>query len=451
MDADLVILGGGPAGYSAALEAARFKAKVVIVERARMGGTCLNFGCIPTKTLLAAAELRARALRMRGLGLSSAPLEAGALNARKREVVETLRSQLESLLKASSVTVIKGEGELSVPGEVNVRKADGSMETVRARGTIIATGSAVRPLPGVVRVPGRVMDSNDMLSADSWPSSLAIIGGGVIGAEFASLFSLLGVKVTLLEALPRLLAGEDADLGKRLARSLTAGGVEIRLGAKIESLGEEGGGVAITTASKDCLRSAAALVCVGRAPSTAGVDLHALGLKTANGAVTVDEGMRTSVPGIFAAGDVTGGPQLAHFAVAQGRKAALTFLELPERVDLDTVPRCVYSVPEAAAVGLSEESAREGNLKYRKAVLVWRGLSRAQCMNETEGMTKVIAEEGSGKILGVHIFGHGASELISEACLAMRSGLTVSDVAGTLHPHPTLSESFAEACEQLAR
>jgi len=451
LDADLVILGGGPAGYSAALRAAQLGARPVLIERARVGGTCLHLGCIPAKTLLAAAELRVRAAGMEGLGLSVAAPDVAALNRRKRGVVEALASQLQSLLAASCVNVVPGEGELVEPGVVRVRRVDGGEETFRGGKVIVATGSEPRSLPGVVRVPGRVMNSNDLITADSWPDSLIIVGGGVIGAEFASLFAILGVKVVLLEALPRLLMGEDSDLGKRMMRALTRNGIEVRVGEKMESLAEESVGVRVRTVSGGDFRAAAALLCVGRSPCLSGVDAGALGLESVMGAIRVDAEMRTSLQGVFAAGDVTGGPQLAHLAAAQGRKAASSALGVEDLVDLSTVPRCVYSIPEAAAVGLGEERVRERNIKYRKAVVLWRGVSRAQCINETEGMTKVIAEEGTGRILGAHIFGHCASELISEACLAIRLNLTVKAVSDTMHPHPALSESFAQACAQLAR
>ncbi len=451
MKADLVILGGGPAGYSAALKAAELGVKPVLIERGRVGGTCLHFGCIPTKTLLAGAEMWRRAQRGEGFGMAAAPrrVELNGLHRRKNAVVNLLAEQLEKQLRARQVAIVAAMGELVRPDLVSVRHNNGSREEIQAGRVVLATGSTPTLLPGVVRVPGRVYTSDELVAEETWPESLLIIGGGVVGVEFASLLSAGGVRVTLIEAQGGLLPEEDAELGRRLGAALAAGGVDVRVNEGLASLSVGNDGVKAVTTTGATVDAKAVLVAVGRGPCLDGVDTKRLGLLLERGAVKVDEAMRTSLSGVFAAGDVSGGPQLAHLAAAQGRVATAVALGAEESVDLATVPRCVYSIPEVAAVGLTEEQVKARRIKYLKGKSVLRGNSRAQSLDETEGFVKVLAEESSGVILGTHAIGYCASELIMEATLAVHLKLTAKQVSRVIHPHPTLAEAFQEACASL--
>jgi dihydrolipoamide dehydrogenase len=453
VDAGLLILGGGPAGYSAAYRAVAAGVKPVIVEKFRLGGTCLQTGCIPTKTLVAGAEALSRARRGEAFGFQTGEIRVAtaSLHARKRAVVDALTASLGDSLRRKGVAIIEGTATMTAPDRVSVVTGAGTVEDINARRVVICTGSAPRTFADISPVPGRIMTSEELIRADTWPASLLVVGGGAIGVEFACLLSRLGVNITIVEAMGSLLAGEDAEIGRRVARTLSASGVEVRVNEGLKSVELGAGSVMVTTTTGAVLEREALLLATGRGPVLDGIPAGILGLAlTEKGAIRVDGEMRTSLPGIFAAGDVTGGIQLAHAAMAQGRKAAATALNVPDEVDLETVPRCVYSIPEVACVGLSEEEVRGRNIKYRKSSVPFRALGRAHCLDEVEGFVKVIAEEGTGKLLGVHMLGHGVSEMISEAGLAISAGMTASRVACVQHPHPTLSEAFQEACIAVA-
>lgn len=449
MDADLLILGGGPAGYSAAYRAVSLGIKPVLVEKARLGGTCLQTGCIPTKTLLAGAEALSKARRGGSFGFTTGEIrmETAGLHARKRAVVDALTAALGDSLRRKGVAIIEGTAEMAAPDLVNVTASSGEVERISARRVVICTGSAPRMIPGVSTVAGRVMNSDELIHADRWPASMLVVGGGAIGVEFACLLSRMGVNITIIEAQGSLLAGEDAEIGRRLARTLSASGVEVRVNEGVSGVKTGAGSVMVTTTTGAVIERESLLLATGRGPVMGGVPADRLGLELReNGAIKVDGRMGTSLPGVFAAGDVTGGIQLAHAAMAQGRVAASSALNAPDETDLETVPRCVYSLPEVACVGLSEEAVRKQDIKYRKSSVPFRAMGRAHCMDETEGFVKVIVGEETGKILGVHMIGHGVSEMISEAGLAISAGITASRIASLQHPHPSLSEALQEAC-----
>jgi len=449
-ESQLVILGGGPAGYSAALRAAEAGARPILIERGRVGGTCLHAGCIPTKTMLAGAEALLRARRGPGFGFETdgLRLSLAGLHQRKRAVVDLLATSLEASLRAKAITILTGEARLTAPDRVEVRSG-GSVDTLTAKAVVIATGSKPKMLPGIAPVPGRIVTSDDLVAMESWPGSMLIVGGGVVGVEFASLLTAFGVKVTILEALPSLLPGEDAELGRRLGQALTAAGVAVMVGSGLASLTAGPTGIEAVTAGGAVVKAEAALMAIGRTPALDGVDAVALGLATERGGLAVDGRMTAGLPHVFAAGDVTGKLLLAHFAAAQGRIAGAAALGQTEALDLDTVPRCVYSIPEVAAVGLTEEQAKSRNLKVRKGKTIFRGNGRAQSMGEGEGFIKVLAEEATGRIVGVMAIGHLVSELIDTATLAVSLRLTARQITTVIHAHPTLSEAFAEACAQL--
>lgn len=445
---ELVILGGGPAGYSAALEAAKAGVKPVLIERGRVGGTCLHVGCIPTKTLLSAAEVWSKARRAGAYGLAGG-LPAFALDQlhrRKREVIGILETNLVQEIRARGIAILDGEGTLTSPDRLEV-SGHGSID---AKQVIVCTGSKPKLLPGIDRMPGRILTSDDLISDTPWPASLVIIGGGVIGVEFASLLSQSGTKVTILEALPGLLSGEDAELGRRMAAILTSGGVTVKTNDALAKIDVLPSGVRVTSAAGAIIEAEAALIAIGRGPALSGVDAQKLGLDATPKGISVHAEQQTSLPTVWAAGDCTGGPQLAHMAVAQGRMAAANAVGADLRIDLLTVPRCVYSIPEVAAVGLTEEQAKTMNLKVRKGKAIFRGNPRAQAAAEADGFIKVLVNERDGTIAGVHAIGPLVTELIAEAALAVSLKIPAKRIAEVIHPHPTLGEAFQEACAQAA-
>lgn len=445
---ELVILGGGPAGYSAALEAAKAGIKPVLIERAKIGGTCLHVGCIPTKTLLSAAEVWSKARKAGAYGLAGG-LPAFALDQlhrRKHEVIDLLAKNLEQEIRSKGIAILDGEGTLTAPDRIEVT----GHGTLEAKRIIIATGSKPKMIPGIERSPGRILTSDDLVSDRAWPASLVIIGGGVIGVEFASLLSQAGAKVTILEALPGLLPGEDAELGRRLAAILTSAGVTVKTGDALAKLEVLPSGIRVISASSAVFEAEAALIAIGRGPALSGVDSAKLGLAATPRGITITAGQKTSLGAVWAAGDCTGGPQLAHMAVAQGRMAAANAMGRDLRIDLLTVPRCVYSIPEVAAVGVSEEQARAMNLKVRKGKAIFRGNPRAQAAAEADGFIKVLVHEQDGTIAGVHAIGPLVTELIAEAALAVSLKIPAKRLLEVVHPHPTLGEAFQEACAQAA-
>ncbi len=446
--ADLAILGGGPAGYSAALEAAKYGAKPVLIESGRIGGTCLHVGCIPTKTLLSAAEVWSKAKRAGAYGLAGGfpAFALDQLHRRKHEVVELLAKNLEQEVRSKGIAIVQGEGTMTSPDRIEVRNHG----TIEAKQVILATGAKTRLLPGIERVPGRVLTSDDLVTDAPWPRSIVIVGGGVIGVEFASLLSQAGAKVTILEALPGLLSGEDAELGRRLAAILTASGVTIKTNDPLAKLEVLPSGVRVTSSTSEVFEAEAALIAIGRGASFSGVDTTKLGIAATPKGFTMTPGQRTSLGTVFAAGDCTPGPQLAHMAAAQGRIAAASALGRELTLDLNTVPRCVYSIPEVAAVGLTEEQAKAMNMKVRKGKAIFRGNPRAQAAAEADGFIKVLVNEADGTLVGVHAIGPLVTELIAEAAVAVSLKIPAKRLLEVVHPHPTLGEAFQEACAQAA-
>lgn len=445
---DVVIIGGGPAGYVAAIRAAQLGARVALVEGDRLGGLCLNRGCIPTKTLIRSVEVLLEVEKAAEFGvLTGEPdLNFRAMMARKAKVVGKLVSGVEELLRARKVEVVRGWGRLAGPGRVRVEgKTPGELA---APAIIIATGSLplAPPIPGA-ELPGVLM-SDELLEVEEPPESLVVIGGGVVGVELAGLFSALGCRVSLLEMLPRLILPVDGELARRLQELLRQQGVQVRLQAKVTSIegGEDGLRVRFQSpAGEGQVEAEKVLLAIGRVPNIEGLGLEEVGVRADRRGIGVDGYLETNVPGIYAIGDVTGGPMLAHLASRAGEVAAENALGPRNPLDRRAVPVCVYSLPEMAGVGLTEEEAREQGLPYRKSRFPFRASGRALTLGEERGLVKMLCEEGSGRVLGVHILGPHASELIAEATLALRLGATARDIATTIHAHPTLSEALMEA------
>ncbi len=451
--ADIIVVGGGPAGYVAALRAARLGARVALVERDGLGGTCLQRGCIPSKALLEVARALRALGRFREMGVRVGAWELDLEQVRRwrDRPVRLLARGVEALLGAAGVEVIRGEARLEAPGRVAVRLPEGEEARLEGRWLLLATGSLPAPLPACAGAA--CWDSDRALALPEVPSRLAVIGGGPVGVELGSVYAALGSRVTVVEALPRLLPREDAEVGVALARSLERQGIAVLTGARLARLeAPQGAGFVLhlepapgaAAGGPVRLEADRVLVAVGRRPAVAGLGLARLGLP--EGWIEVDDEGRTAVPGVLAAGDVTGRVLLAHAASAQGIAAVEAALGHPRTVRLDLIPSCTFTWPEVASVGLTEEAARARGWDVLVGRFPFSASGRAAAAGEREGFVKVVADRGTRRLLGVHIFGPDASTLIHEAALALAAGLTLSDVERTVHAHPTLSEAFGEAC-----
>lgn len=449
MEKDLIVIGGGPGGYVAAVRAAQLGMDVVLVEKQRLGGTCLNRGCIPTKAFYRNAQMihdMARAEEF-GIGLQGITLDIGKMLQRKQQVVDRLVGGIQQLMKAHRVEVVQGAGRLVDKNEVEVREEGGNHFRIKGKKILIASGSvpAKPPIPGS-HLPG-VVTSDEILEFSHIPEKLVIIGGGVIGIEFAGIFNALGSRVTVLEFMPQILPNLDGDLAKRLALSLKKRGIGIETEARVTEIFQSDEGLTVTAEGKKGKLQFPAnqvLVSTGRTAQVEGLNLDAAGIQYHQKGILVDETFQTSLPDVYAVGDVIGGPMLAHIASEEGKAAVENMRGLKGHVSYSAVPQCVFTFPEVASVGISEEEAKKRGMEYRASKFMFGANGKALTLGEEEGFIKVLAD-GTGKIVGTHIMGPHASDLIHEAVLAMEKGLTVSDIGNTIHAHPTLSEAFAEA------
>jgi dihydrolipoamide dehydrogenase len=444
---DIVVLGGGPAGYATALYGAAAGLNIALIEEGRVGGTCLHRGCIPAKELLQTAEVLRTIQRAPDFGVDAGTptLDLARSQTRKQAVVDQLTRGLESLLKGRHVTVFNGRGEI-VHAADRIVRVDGT--EVQGKNLVIATGSTPRSLPGLDFDGVRVLSSDHVLELTELPPRVAIIGGGVIGAEFASMLVDMGSEVTILEALPRILAATDPDAGKVVERSFKKRGINVQAAARVTGI-EGARELTVTWETEAGEQSVVVdkiVVSVGRAPSSSGFGLEGSGVNVDDrGFVVVDEQLRTSLPGVFAAGDVVDTPQLAHVGFAEAIVIVKTILEEPVTpVDYDKVPWVVYCQPEVAWCGLTEEQARERGHDVVVATHRFAGDARAMILGETDGIVKMVTD-ADGVLLGVHIAGPWATELLGEGYLSVNWEANASDIAALVHPHPTLSEVFGEA------
>ncbi|MGD0996989.1 MAG: dihydrolipoyl dehydrogenase [Thermoleophilia bacterium] len=456
----IVVLGGGPAGYVAALRAAQLGARVALVESRAIGGTCLNRGCIPTKALVAATERLRRARDAAGFGvvLGAPQVDFGALLARKGAVVEQQRGGVEHLLKARKVEVVAGFGRLVDAHTVRVTGQAGESGAAGAAGggvrdlisdaVIIATGSQPTMLPVFDVDDQRVMTSDQLLELDRLPASLAIVGGGAIGCEFAAIFAELGARVTIVEMLDQLVPGEDRRAAAALSQAFRKAGIESRLKTRVErvdvSLPDE---VGLALADGSTVAAALVLVSVGRSPVSRGLGLEEAGVEIdEHGFVVTDLAQRTSLADVFAAGDVAGPPLLAHWAYRQGAAAAENAVLGGSRtVDRRFVPNCIFSHPEVASFGTTEDQAKAENLPIVVAQVRFNANSKAVIEGESDGYIRIIARAADRRVIGASLVGPHVTELVHELVLAARAGLTLDDVADTIHAHPTLAEAVGEA------
>ena len=458
-DYDVLVIGAGTGGYVAAIRAAQLGLKTAVVERQpALGGTCLNWGCIPTKALLehahALAVVEAAADWGISLGSTARPsIDMARVHARKNKIVTSLTKGVEFLFKKNKIDWIKGSARLIGGGKVAISGADA--KTVSAKEIIVATGSAPRSIPGVTIDKTRIITSDEAIHLAEVPPSLAILGSGAVGVEFASIFRRFGTEVTLIELLPRIVPNEDAAISAELEKAFRKRGITVRTSAKIVSAQVDGDVVTMSLQDKsgatETLRASMLLVATGRGPVTDGLGPVEAGLTLERGYIRVDEQFRTGVPGISAIGDViTMGrgahPQLAHLSSAEG-------IALAERlaghemvpINYDQVPACTYCDPEIGSVGLTEEEARERGHDVRIGTFPFFVLGRAKMAGETEGFVKIVADKKYGEVLGVHMIGLRATELVAEAAVALRLECTIEELARTIHAHPTMSEAVGEA------
>ncbi|NNG02007.1 MAG: dihydrolipoyl dehydrogenase [Desulfobacteraceae bacterium] len=450
---DLVIIGSGPGGYVAAVRAAQLGLKTACVEKNdRLGGVCLNVGCIPSKALLDSSEyyhLAREHFADHGIETGGVSMDLSKMMARKDNVVRELTENVQQLLKGNGVDIITGTGRIAEPGRVDV--ANGRKKTtLRTRNILLATGSQSVEVPGLAFDGKRIVSSTEALRFDTVPKHLGIVGGGYIGLEMGSVWRRLGAKVTVIEMLPKIASGLDGQVGRTLDRILRKQGFEFLMNTRVTHAKATAKQVKVTVASEgksDDLVFDRLLVSVGRKPLTQGLGLDALGIRTdaGTGAIQVDETYQTNVKGIFAIGDLTPGPMLAHKASAEGLAAAECMAGRAGEVNYDAIPAIIYTWPEVASVGLTEEAVKAGNIPYCVGSFPFSGAGRARCMGEKDGFVKLISHGKTDRILGVHIIGPRAADMIAECVLAMEFGASSEDIARTIHGHPTFSEALQEA------
>lgn len=445
---DVAVIGAGPGGYVSALRAAGLGASVAVIEKDVVGGTCLNRGCIPTKALLASTGLL-RAIsgsREFGVSVGDVRFDASVIASRSRGVVETMRKGVEDLLSHAGVRLIRGSGALLGPDKVGVDTAGGTV-TLECGAVIIATGSEWIELPGLETDGDRVITSDDAFALDDLPGSIAIVGGGAVGCEFAEIYSALGIETTIVEMMPQLLPGEDAELARRLEAALKRKGIGVASKTRVTGLERGRGPLRLLTEDGKSIEAEKIMVAVGRAPSTAGLGLEQAGVDLDGKRIAVDKRMRTGITGIYAIGDVTGKFMLAHVASAQGVVAAENACGVDSEIDYAAVPRCVFTSPEYAAVGMTEAEAAEAGIEASVYKVQLGRVGRALTLGETFGLAKMTCDKQTGRVIGFHLLAPHASELLSEVSTAMAGGLTAEEVARVIHPHPTMSEIVWEAAQ----
>jgi dihydrolipoamide dehydrogenase len=453
---DLVVIGAGPGGYVAAIRAAQLGMKVAMVEkRATLGGTCLNVGCIPSKALLQSSRLFDEAghdLGVHGIVLDPPKLELGQLMKRKSEVVDATVKGVAFLFRKNKIAVFQGTGRIEKAGSVVVLGDGGAVkDTLSAKNILIASGSEVTPLPGVVIDEKKIVSSTGALDLAEVPKQLVVVGAGIIGLELGSVWRRLGSEVTVVEFLDRITPGVDDEVTRQLQRLLTRQGLKFKLGSKVTRAESDGTGVTLTVepakgGAAETLRADIVLVSIGRRPFFAGLGLDKAGVKlTAHGRIAVDQHFQTSVPGIYAIGDVIDGPMLAHKASEDGIACVETIAGQKGHVNWDLVPSVIYTQPEVAWVGKTEEQLKSAGIAYKVGKYPFTADPRSRANGATEGFVKVLADKATDKVLGVHIIGAEAGTMIAEAVMAMEFSASAEDIGRVCHAHPTVNEALKEA------
>jgi dihydrolipoyl dehydrogenase len=455
IQADVAIIGGGPGGYVCAIRASQLGLNTVLVEADRVGGECLNYGCIPSKSLITVSKLFEKVKEAEKYGLRASGLSVDFIQLQKwkSEVVSKLVGGVEGLLRGNHVTVIAGEAEVVSKDRVLVTTQKGK-EEVHTRNLVIATGTRTASLPGLEFDGDVIISSKDGLDLKGAPNKLLIVGGGAIGLEFASMFQKLGSDISIVEIMDQLMPGSDPEVVRVVQRKLEARGAKIFLKSKVAKVVKEPTGTRVELETPDgplSIRADKILVSVGRKPRTEKMNLQSLGVLTSpHGYVITDARMQTNVPGVYAIGDVRGPPLLAHKASKEGIVAAEVISGKPSAADWKVVPETVFCDPEVATAGLTEAKAVDAGFSVKRSRFQFAALGRALSTGEPEGFVKVVSKADDGLVLGVQIVGPEASNLISEVALAIEMGATVEDIALTIHPHPTLPEAIMEASESAA-
>lgn len=452
---DVVVLGAGPAGYVCAIRAADLGKRVVVVEQDNLGGTCLNWGCIPSKALISAGHFAEQCRHAAEMGFTVAPpvLDLSKLVAWKDSIVRKLTGGVGMLFKSRKIEWVKGRGTILGPNAVEVKGADGAVTRIQCADLVIAAGSEPAPIPGFEFGPF-VWSSTEALAPKSLPKRLFVIGGGVIGMELGMFYAQVGTQVTVVEFMDQILPGTDPDLVKVVERRAKKAGITIHVKSAAKEWKRKGEGVEVIAevqGQRQAFEADAILLTVGRRPVTKGIGLETVGVKPdPRGFIEVDAQCRTRTPHVYAVGDVTHGPMLAHKGSAQGLVAAGAIARQPGVAqDFKCVPAVIFTDPEIAWTGLTEAQCKEKGLEYKVGRFNFGANGRAMSLLQTEGLIKVIADAKDDRVLGVHMVGPNVTDLISEASVAIEAGLTVEDLAMTIHPHPTLSEVFMEACEDV--
>jgi dihydrolipoamide dehydrogenase len=454
---DVVVIGSGPGGYVSAIKAAQLGLKVAVVEkRATFGGTCLNIGCIPSKALLYASEIFAEAghsFEQLGVEVGKPKLNLGKMLAHKDATVASNVNGVAFLFKKNKIDSFRGTGRLVSAGKISVAGEDGKVEEIEAKNIVIATGSDVAGIPGVeVEIDEKVIvSSTGALEFQKVPASLVVVGGGVIGLELGSVWARLGAKVTVVEYLDMILGGMDGEVAKQFQRMLAKQGIEFRLGCKVTGVAKAKKGASVTFepvkgGAAETVQADVVLIATGRRPFADGLGLGEAGVALdERGRIKVDAHLKTSVPGIYAIGDVIAGPMLAHKAEDEGVAVAEIIAGQAGHVNYDIIPSVVYTSPEVASVGKTEEELKRDGVAYKVGKFPFSANARARAMLRTEGFVKILADKTTDRVLGMHVVGFGAGELIHEAAVLMEFGGSSEDLARTCHAHPTLSEAVKEA------
>ena len=458
---DLIVIGTGPGGYVCAIRAAQLGMKVAVVEkRATHGGTCLNVGCIPSKALLHASELFEEAghsLGKMGIGVGTPKLDLATMMKFKDEGVDGNVKGVDFLLKKNKIDSVHGLGRIAAPGKVEVKAADGKTQTLETKAIVIATGSDVAPLKGVDIDGKRIVTSDQAIALDKVPGHLLVVGAGVIGLELGSVWRRLGSKVTVVEFLDRILPGIDSEVGRQSQRLLEKQGLVFKLGSKVTGVDSSGPALKAQVepakgGAAETIEADVVLVAIGRVPFTDGLGLDEAGVKKDNrGRVMVDAHYATNVPGIYAIGDVIAGPMLAHKAEDEGMAAAEILAGQAGHVNYDVIPNVVYTFPEIASVGKSEDELKEAGVAYNTGKFPFTANGRAKANHQTDGFVKILADAKTDRVLGVHIVGSDAGNMIAQAATAMEFGAAAEDIARTCHAHPTLPEAVKEAALAVAK
>lgn len=452
MSYDLVIVGSGPGGYVAAIRAAQLGLKTAIVEKESLGGICLNWGCIPTKALLKSAQVFNYIQHAEDFGVSVSESKAdfdGIIN-RSRTVANGMSKGIEFLMKKNKIDVINGFGKLMSPKKIEVSAEDGSdKQIVEAKNIILATGARARELPHIKTDGEKIIEYRKAMSLEKQPKSIVVMGSGAIGCEFAYFYNSIGTKVTIVEYLPRIVPNEDADISKELTKNFKKQGIKILTGAEVTGVDTEGEGCKVSIKTKkgeEVLECDVLLSAVGIKTNIEGIGLENLGIKTDRDKIVVDDFYQTSVPGVFAIGDVVHGPALAHVASAEGIICVEKIAgEKPEALDYNNIPGCTYCSPEIASVGYTEEAAKEAGYEVKVGKFPFSASGKAKASGHPEGFVKVIFDAKYGEWLGAHMIGYNVTEMIAEAVVARKLETTGHEILKAVHPHPTMSEATMEA------